>query len=109
MTALIAVLLSYFLRALTSAGWIASPVLLPQLLRVKVMTAAISVSFSCLPNATIAVGVQFLTTPCSTVSICFCLGPVTTGEPSSGGNAGGAPLPVAWWQTTQFLAYTCSP
>jgi len=44
---------------LTSAGWIASPVLLPQLLRVKVMTAASSTSFSCLPNATIAVGVVY--------------------------------------------------
>ena len=68
------------------------------------MTAAISVSFSCLPNATIAVGVPLRTTPFSTVSIWLAFGPLTTLEPSSGGNAGGTPLPVAWWQATQLVA-----
>src|SRR4029079_3652816 len=100
MTALIAVLLSYFFRALTSAGWIASPVLLLQLLRVKVITEAISTSLSCGPNAAIAVFGR----PNSTVLICSSFGPSTVFEPSSGGNAGGVPLPLAWWHTTQFFA-----
>src|SRR5438874_12041115 len=51
------------------------------------MTAAISVSDSCLPNGAIAVPCL----PLSTMSMCPSFGPFTTFEPTSGGNAGGMP------------------
>ena len=43
----------------------------------------------------IAVGCPFFTTPLSTMSRCAAIGPSATFEPSSGGNAGGTPLPLA--------------
>src|SRR3989442_5126326 len=82
-----AFLLTYFRLALTSAGC-TSPALLPQELRSYVITAAISVSESCLPNAAMAV----LGLPLSTMSMCPAFGPVTSFAPSSGGDARGVCL-----------------
>src|SRR5207247_1835259 len=64
-----------------------SPVLFPQLLRVKVMTAATSVSESCLPSGAIAVP----RLPCSTSSLCRPLRPVARVRPDAGSrhHAGG--------------------
>ncbi len=89
----------YLRAALISAGWMASPVLLPQLLRVCVMTAASSLSDR---RAKDAIAVPVL--PFNSSAICAALGPVTIFEPSSGGKAGGTPLPVAWWHATQLAA-----
>src|SRR5487761_2491981 len=64
-----------------------------------------SVSDSCLPNATMAVPGL----PLSTRLICAALSPVAILEPSSAGNVGGSPLPVDWWQAAQLAAYTFAP
>ena len=54
-----------------------------------------------LANACIAVFGR----PFSTMSIGGASGPVTTLEPASAGAfMAGMPLPVAWWQATQFAA-----
>ena len=66
---------------------------LPQLLRVYVMTAAMSVSESDLPHAIIAVGLPSRSTPFSTVWICASLGPLTTFEPSEQGTSLRCPIP----------------
>src|SRR6266446_1151146 len=86
----------YLRAALISAGWIASPVLLPQELRVWVMTAARSVSDRCAKDAIAVPGLPF-----NSRAICAAFGPFTTLEPSSAGKVGGVPLPFAWWQATQ--------
>src|ERR1700694_2771786 len=83
----------YGRAALISAGCSTSPVLLPQLLRVYVITAARSGLDSCVHGG---IGVPGL--PLSTIAICPALGPLTIFEPSSAGNAPGTPLPLAWWQ-----------
>ncbi len=78
--------------ALTSAG-ITSPPLLPQLVRVCVMTEARSLSDS---DANEAIAVPGL--PFSSRSICAPLAPLATLLPASGGKAGGVPLPSGPWQ-----------
>jgi len=66
-----------------------------------VITAAISVSESCLPNATIG-GCFGL--PLSTMSIWPRLGAGGDLRAVERRNTGGMPLPLAWWQATQFAA-----
>src|SRR5438067_6886858 len=100
----------YLLRAArTSAGCtMLSWALLPQLLRVKVITAAMSVSDNCFHGG-MADGNLPLCLPFSSTSIWPAFGPSTTGEPTSEANAPGTPWPLAWWQATQLVENTCCP
>ena len=79
-----------------------SPVWLPHELRSYVITEAISTSFSVGAHE----GIAFL--PFSTRLTCSAIAPLAILLPSSAGNAP-APLPVGWWQTAQFAAYTLPP
>src|SRR6476661_8879859 len=88
----------YWRAALIAAG-ITSPDLLPQLLRVNVITDAMSTSESCFHGGIAVPGLPF-----STMWIWSCGGPVTTLLPSRAGNAPATPLPFAWWQAAQFDA-----
>ncbi len=68
------------------------------------MTAANSVSLSCFQA-----GIVPLFWPFSRIAICLLVSASsTTAAPSSGLN-GPSPLPVGWWHTEQFAAYTFSP
>src|SRR5476649_2131256 len=90
-------------RSATTSAAVSGSALLPQLLRTKVSTVAMSRSFS----VSLKSGMPprpFSSTDAGSLAL-----PCTKALPASAGKAPGMPLPVAWWQAAQFFMNSALP